>query len=249
MGDVSVPVLRAEKQLHEELVNKVSGKPNSDMQSKSDTFVQTMRDKKYQESTNNNNVRLEAQYAPEIQLKYKDSNTQTSQVANTSNRKVSHEVQTPFVPGFQTMGRNYNMPDYLIKWQSDQFERSEQRRIRELAEQGLLDEGANNVPVYLSKEPGKVPIPVVKAKSTQYKPSDVGHPEGLAVQKEKSSEKVSRNKVKTAKTEKVTFRDISLDSLAGLAHISSLCLVSMLASYSCIFYLACPIYLLYFCGH
>ena len=208
MRDVSVPapVMQAEKQFQEELLNKVSTKPNPNMQSKSDTFIPVLRDQKYQESSNNNNVPLETQYLPEIQCRYKDSNTQTSQVANSSSRRsTSHEPKTPFVPGFQTMGRNYNMPDYLIKWQADQCARSERRRIQELAKQGLLDEGVNDVPVYLNKQPGKVSIPVVRTKSTQYKTSDVGYQEGHAMQKEKSSQKMPSNKTKSAKTEKVSF--------------------------------------------
>ena len=210
------PVLEAERRLNQRLLENVSEKPNLNMQSKSDTLVPVMRETKRQESTNNNSsVPLESQYTPEVQLKYKDSNAQTtSQAANNVNvdKKVtatslssSREPKTPFVPGFQTLGRNYNMPEYLIKWQADQFERSERRHRQELARQGRLEEDVN--PAYLNKETGQVPPkPVVRSKSTQVKageadPQELGH----AVQKEKSSLKVLSNKAKATKTEKVTF--------------------------------------------
>ena len=217
-GTAHAPVLQAERRLNRRLLENVSEKPNPNMQSKSDTFVPVM-----QESTNNNsNVPLESQYSPEVQLKYKDVNAQTtsmSQAGDNGNVKVgkkitstsssSREPKTPFVAGFQTLGRNYNMPDYLIQWQADQFSRSERRHRQELARQGRLDEAVNDCPVYLNKETGKVPpMPVVRSKSTQVKAAEVGQPElGHAVQKEKSSsQKVSSNKAKATKTEKVTFR-------------------------------------------
>ena len=210
-GTAHAPVLQAERRLSRRLLENVSEKPNPNMQSKSDTFVPVM-----QESTNNNsNVPLESQYSPEVQLKYKNVNAQTTSTSQAANDNVnvdkkitatssSREPKTPFVAGFQTLGRNYNMPDYLIQWQADQFSRSERRHRQELARQGRLDEAVNDCPVYLNKETGKVPpMPVVRSKSTQVKAAEVGH----AVQKEKSSsQKFSSNKVKATKTEKVTFR-------------------------------------------
>ena len=217
-GTGHAPVLQAERRLNHRLLENVSEKPNPNMQSKSDTFVPLLT----QESTNNNsNVPLESQYSPEVQLKYKDTNAQTtstSQAANdngnvgkkiTSTTSSSREPKTPFVAGFQTLGRNYNMPDYLIQWQADQFSRSERRHRQELARQGRLDEAVNDCPVYLNKETGKVPpMPVVRSKSAQVKAAEVGQQElGHVVQKEKySSQKVSSNKAKATKTEKVTFR-------------------------------------------
>ena len=191
--NADVPVLQGEKQFNEAAVNKVSDKPNENMQSKSDTLSALAQQKKLQEPSNTNSAALEKQYAPEIQLKYKDSNKKHT-------HSYSHEPKTPFVPGFQSIGHNYNMPDHLIKWQADQFERSERRHRKQLA----VSRNANDVPVYLSKEPGKVPMPVVRSKSTQYKTSDVGQQENHGVQKELSAQKASSNKAKAAETE-VTF--------------------------------------------
>ena len=221
-GTGHAPVLQAERRLNRRLLENVSEKPNPNVQSKSDTFVPLLtQETKAQESTNNNsNVPLESQYSPEVQLKYKDVNAQTTSTSQAANANVnigqkitstssSREPKTPFVAGFATLGRNYNMPDYLIQWQADQFSRSERRHRQDLARQGRLDKAVNDCPVYLDKETGKVPpMPVVRSKSTQVKAAEVGQQElGHAVHKEKSSsQKFSSNKVKATKTEKVTFR-------------------------------------------
>ena len=248
-------MLQAERRLNRRLLENVSEKPNPKIQSKSDTFVPLLtQETKAQESTNNNsNVPLESQYSPEVQLKYKDANahtTSTSQAANDNvnvDKKItatssSREPKTPFVPGFQTLGRNYNMPDYLIQWQADQFNRSERRHRQELARQGRLDEAVNDCPVYLSKETGKVPpMPVVRSKSTQVKAAEVGQTElGHAVQKEKPSpQKVSSNKAKATKTKKVTFcLMISWhgDGLTAFLFAWRLCLLALfVVACSCIF--------------
>ncbi len=120
----------------------------------------------------NNNANIEEPFVPELQPRYRDTGRDSARAEQstgapnssarapssrprkpTSSRKRQSESKTPFVPGFQTMGRNYNMPDYLIKWQADQ-----ERKQKQMTE----------VPVYLEKRRGRVPMATaVRSRSTQ----------------------------------------------------------------------------------
>ena len=141
--------------------------------------------------------------------------------SRVSNRLFSHESRPTFVPGFQTLGRNYNEPEYLIRWQAEQDRKSEIRRRRQLAAEGRLDE-IDEVPVYLNPYPDRVPKHPVRSKSTQvtelspdrghsgqkghkHKSSRVqrGH-KGHAVQKKAGKgQRGVTNKAKASKTKKV----------------------------------------------
>ncbi len=136
--------------------------------------------------------------------------------SRVSNRSFSHESRPTFVPGFQTLGRNYNEPEYLIRWQAEQDRKSEMSRRRQLAAEGRLDE-MEEVPVYLDPNPGRVPKHNVRSRSTQVTElsPDRGHSvqrghknkvhKGHAVQKRAGKgQRGVTNKVKASKTKKVT---------------------------------------------
>ncbi len=132
--------------------------------------------------------------SPKIQLKYKDARGQPKWAEPVSRKKrQGTEARTPFVPGFQTLGRNYNMPEYLIKWQAEQFERSERARRRELAEEGKLNGNGEVPPIYLDAHPTRVPAPQVRSKSTQHRPkTDVGEETHAAVDQEPQNNEAAR---------------------------------------------------------
>ncbi len=139
--------------------------------------------------------------------------------SRVSNRSFSHEARPTFVPGFQTLGRNYNEPEYLIRWQAEQDRKSEMSRRRQLAAEGRLDE-MEEVPVYLDPNPGRVPKHNVRSRSTQVTElsPDRGHSVQRGhknkVQKGQRSHGVQKragkgqrditNKTKARKTKKVT---------------------------------------------